>query len=366
MNSEVKTTTTAGSEPQNSNKAKHIHRLKIFAIVLTVLGIGLFSYFVYSVGVWEILGGVSRIGFDGFALIILLYFLRFACRATAWRLSVNDPYKLKFTDTLPAVIIGEALSSLIPLGILVSGTSKAVAVRHRVPMVVGLSSVANENLFYSFVTGLFIAFGAFAFLRNFDLPGAWVLTIDLLIFLVLFLIVFGLAMVIKQWHLLSSLCNWLYNRHILRGILENGRQQVRLFEEFIFDFYRKYPQRFLPIVSMQIIFHALGVLEVLFVLSRISDAIPTFYNAFLLESVSRVITIVFKLVPFLIGVDEAGAQFVTETLALGAGVGVTLAIIRKGRILFWTAIGMILVLRREISLIELLQHQEEEAETAGD
>jgi hypothetical protein len=75
---------------------------------------------------------------------------------------------------------------------------------------------------------------------------------------------------------------------------------------------------------------------------------------------SRVITIVFKLVPFLIGVDEAGAQFITETLALGAGVGVTLAIIRKGRILFWTAIGMILILRREISLLELLRHGEDE------
>jgi hypothetical protein len=69
--------------------------------------------------------------------------------------------------------------------------------------------------------------------------------------------------------------------------------------------------------------------------------------------------VVFKLVPFLIGVDEAGAQFVGETLALGAGIGVTLAIIRKGRILFWTAMGMILILKREISLLEILRHGEE-------
>ncbi len=68
---------------------------------------------------------------------------------------------------------------------------------------------------------------------------------------------------------------------------------------------------------------------------------------------SRLITIVFKLIPFLIGVDEAGARFVTEILALGAGVGVTLAIIRKGRILFWTAIGLILIIKREFSLREI-------------
>jgi len=353
LNEELKTP-TANINTQNQKNTNHLQRLKIFGVVLTVLGLALFAYFIYSVGVWEILNGIGRIGFDGFALLLLIYFLRIACRATAWRLSVNEPYKLKFSDTLPAVIIGEALSSLIPLGILISGTSKAVAVRNRVPMVVGLASVATENLFYSLVTAIFIAFGAFTFLKNFTLPDVWVLTIDVLLFFVLLFIIFGLTAVIRQWHILSAVCEWIYQRRIGRGILENGRQQVRLFENFIYSFYRRHPRRFLPILLMQAVFHALGVVEVLFVLSRISEVVPTVNGAFLLESVSRVITIVFKLVPFLIGVDEAGSQFVAETLALGAGIGVTLAIIRKGRILFWTAVGMILILRREISLNEMM------------
>jgi hypothetical protein len=58
------------------------------------------------------------------------------------------------------------------------------------------------------------------------------------------------------------------------------------------------------------------------------------------------ITIVFKLIPFVIGVDEAGAQFVAETVAMAAGIGVTLAVIRKGRILFWTAVGLALIVKR--------------------
>ena len=65
---------------------------------------------------------------------------------------------------------------------------------------------------------------------------------------------------------------------------------------------------------------------------------------------SRLITIVFKLIPFVIGVDEAGAQFVGETVAIGAGIGVTLAVIRKGRILFWTAIGLLLIVKRGLSI----------------
>ncbi|CAN5268257.1 hypothetical protein BH20ACI1_BH20ACI1_06140 [soil metagenome] len=351
MNSETQVKTSASQTP-NLNR-KHLKRVKIFGVILTIIGIGLFSYFVYSVGVNEIILGVEKIGFGGFALIIFIYFLRISCRASAWQLSVYEPFKLKFSDALSAVMIGEALSSIIPLGVIVSGTSKAVAVRNRLPLVVGFSSIATENLFYSLVTGIFITFGAITFLRNSQVPEGWVLIIDALIFLVFFLLLFGFFIVYRQLHFASNFCNWLYNRRIGRSILENGRAQVRLFEDLIFGFYRKHPRRFLPICLFEIIFHALGVTEILFILSRISEVFPSFYAAFLLESMSRVITIVFKLVPFLIGIDEAGAKFISETLALGTGIGITLAIIRKGRILFWTAVGLTLIVRRGLSLKEI-------------
>jgi hypothetical protein len=76
-------------------------------------------------------------------------------------------------------------------------------------------------------------------------------------------------------------------------------------------------------------------------------------TAFLLESVSRLVTIIFKLVPFVLGVDEAGAQFVGETVSLAAGVAVTIAIIRKGRILFWTAVGATLIAKRGLSVRDI-------------
>ena len=116
-----------------SSKQKNIKRLKIAGSLLTILGIALFAYFIYSVGVNEILEGIGKIGFGGFAIIVLIYLLRIIARAFAWKLSVYEPYKLDLRDTVPAVIIGEAMSSMIPLGILISGTSKAVAVREKVP-----------------------------------------------------------------------------------------------------------------------------------------------------------------------------------------------------------------------------------------
>lgn len=338
--------------------SKNITRLKIAGVLLTIGGIALFSYFVYSVGVREILAGVSNIGFLGFGVILFTYFLRICSRAAAWRLCVYEPYYLRFKDTLAAVIIGEATSSMIPLGILVSGTTKAVAVRKRVPLVVGLSSVATENLFYSFVTSTFLLVGAFVFLRSFDLPDAWRIAVDVLIVGIGALVIFLLLLVLRQWHFASELCEKLYERGFARGILENGRLDVRLFENLIYGFYRRYPNRFLPVCFFEVVFHLLGIFESWFILAKLSDTYPTLLTSFLLESVSRLITIVFKLIPFVIGVDEAGAQYITDTLAIGVGIGVTLAIIRKGRILFWTAIGLILIVKRGLSFKDIAKLRE--------
>ena len=350
---ETETKIQNGKLKTGSSRSKHINRLKFVAGILTLCGMGLFGFLVYSVGLTNVLNGIEKIGFFGFVAILFIYFLRIFFRGTAWKLSVYEPYKLDLRDTIPAVIIGEALSSLIPLGILISGSAKAVAVKNRVPLVVGFSSVATENLFYSLVTGLFIVGGALTFLRTFDLPENWVLMLDVLICLILAFIVFGIMVVIRQWHFASELCEWLYKRNIGARFLDSGRHQVRLFENLIYGFYRRYPRRFLPIILCQLAFHALGVLEVWFIVSRISEVFPNFQTVFLLESVSRLILVVFKLIPFVIGIDEAGAQFVTETLALGAGVGLTMAIIRKGRVLFWTATGLLIIIKREITLADI-------------
>ena len=65
---------------------KHTNRLTIIGIVLTLAGIGLFAYFVYSVGVGEIVNNISRFGIDGFAIILAFYFLRICMRSAAWTL----------------------------------------------------------------------------------------------------------------------------------------------------------------------------------------------------------------------------------------------------------------------------------------
>lgn len=343
-----------GNEVQQAPKrgSKNVGRVKFAAVALTILGMALFVYLIYAVGFWEIVGGIEKFGLVGFAIILAMYFGRIVVRAVAWSLSVHPPYHLSLRDTVPAVVIGEAMSSTIPLGLLISGTSKALVVRDRVSLTVGLSSVATENLFYCLATGLFLMAGGVLMVFQFDLGPQTDSVIYTIVGTLGVLLTLGIIMVIRQWHMASWCCEWLYRHGWFKRLLDGGRHDVRRFEDLIYGFYREYPGRFIPICIFEALYHAFGVAEVWYILTRISTH-PGITAAFLLESISRMITVVFKLVPFLIGVDEAGARFVGESLALAAGVGVTLAVIRKGRILFWSIIGIILLIKRGLSIRHL-------------
>ena len=92
-------------------------------------------------------------------------------------------------------------------------------------------------------------------------------------------------------------------------------------------------------------FHALGVAEVHLTLTLLYGSAPALLTSFILETTNRLIQVVFKFVPLRLGVDEAGTAVFTQVLGLGSQTGVTLAIVRKARVLFWTAAGAVLLLR---------------------
>jgi hypothetical protein len=84
-------------------------------------------------------------------------------------------------------------------------------------------------------------------------------------------------------------------------------------------------------------------------------------TAFVLEYINRVITVVFKFVPMRLGVDEAASGFLAQVLGFGTAPGVTLAIVRKARILCWTALGIVFLIRRGLTMEAVLR----EASTAA-
>lgn len=323
-------------------------------IVFAILGLALFAYFVRSAGLTEIVDGIRRLG-AGFLLVLFISGLRPVVRSLAWTRCFEAPYELRFRDALRAYLIGDAVGTLVPLGIFVSEPAKAAMVRKRVPLVAGLSALAIENLFYSLSVALFIFAGMAALLFSFQLNKPLRIVSICALVAVVLSIALAFLVIRRQWKFLSGALEFLYGRGIGRSLLETRRERVRSLEDRVYGFYTRNRSRFLPIMLLEACFHLSGVMEVYVVLWFISDmftsdAASLLLTAFVLESVNRVINVVFKFVPLRLGVDEAGSGWITHVLKFGKASGVTLAIIRKARIICWTAIGVALLVRQGLSL----------------
>jgi Uncharacterised protein family (UPF0104). len=330
-------------------------------IIFAVLGLLLFAYFIWKANPADIWANIKQLG-AGFLLVMLVSGIRPVVRAMAWTRCFEGDQKLPLADALRAYLIGDAVGTLVPLGIFVSEPAKAALVRERVPLVTALSALAVENLFYSLSVALFIFSGTVALMLSFPLPKP--LQIASICALVGVAVTIAIAFIVirQQWKFLSGTLEFLYGRKIGRRFLENKRERVRSLEERVYGFYAHNRARFIPILLLEACFHLSGILEVYVVLYFISDVAPTLLTAFILESVNRFINVVFKFVPLRMGVDEAGTGMLTKVLKQGTTVGVTLAIVRKARIICWTAVGVALLIRRGLSLRDVSKGAEEAAQ----
>jgi hypothetical protein len=196
---------------------------------------------------------------------------------------------------------------------------------------------------------LFIFCGAAALLAAFPLPKVLRYSSYGIIAGALLFVAFAAYALKREWRFLTATLRWTAARGLGRRALERRLERVSGFEERIYGFYSRNRRRFLPILSCEAVFHLLGVMEGYLTIALISGAWPSALSAFLFESVNRVITVVFKFIPFRAGIDELGTGHLAKVLAFGMAAGVTLAIVRKARMLFWMAAGVVLLLARGLS-----------------
>lgn len=329
-----------------TNSQPRSRRFAPLGIIFGLLGLLLFIYFVSHAGVGAIVSRIQRLG-AGFILILAVSSVRYAVRALAWTRCIERPYQLRFRDAFAARLMGDALGNIIPfVSVAVSEPSKAVFVKDRVPLMVGLSALAIENIFYALSVILFIFAGTATLLLTFSLPKGLRYASIAAVVITFLLLPLAYLIIRRQAKFLSGALGYLGDRGVARSFFGKLRPRAQSLEERIYGFYTTSQQSFLSIFLLDMCFHAAGVLEIFITLSFISPVAPTLMQAFILESVNRIINITFKFIPLRAGVDEGGTGQVSKVLGFAKGIGETLAIIRKGRDIFWSGIGLLLIWKR--------------------
>jgi len=332
------------TQTTSANSSK---RFTPLGIIFAIAGAVLFVYFVRKAGLVQILDGIRRLG-AGFILILAISAVRHVVRSIAWTLCVEAPYRLRFWDALRARLMGDAIGNILPFAsFVISEPAKPALIRDRVPLMAGFSGIVIENIFYSLSVVVFVFSGMLALLLNFSLPKGLRLASVITLVAISAVILMGVFLIRKQLRFISGATSFLHRR----GLNDKWVEKARTLEDRVYGFYRRHSSRFLPILFLEACFHLAGVMEIYATLSFISpQQPPTIFTAFILESVNRVITMAFKFIPLRMGVDEAGTGKISKVLQFTEAVGVTLAIVRKARDVFWAGVGVALLFHRGLSL----------------
>lgn len=333
--------------------------------LLTALaGTGLFAWLVWTIGPREIWGGFRQIGWN-LGWILLLGGLRFAVRAAAWALCVEPPHRLRLLDAFNAVVCGDAIGNATPLGPLVGEPAKIACVRDRIPVATALTALAIENVFYTLSVAAMIAAGAAALLvvgatsAGIELPASLRQFSEITVAVIAVLFAVAAWVTWKRPAVVDTL---LRARHRSVAGSRNGWaskvDRLRAIEREVFTFASRRRAAVLPLIALELAFHALGVAEKHLALWLILPSPPSLLTSFIVETADRLITVAFKFVPFQVGVGEVGTGLVTQILGLGAAPGVTLSIVRKARMGIWSLAGTALLIRRGLTARRLMEDPE--------
>jgi hypothetical protein len=280
----------------------------------------------------------------GLLVVILLSGLRLLVRAWAWTLCTPPGAGLRVRDTFPAILTGDALGNLTPLGLFASEATKAVYVRHRVPLATAISGLTIENLIYTATVAVVIVSGTLALLSSFRVSHGMEVAFLLAVGAMLLMLVVAAWIVGRQVKVMTGIIDWLHRRSLAPQALAGRLEKLRTLEDTVYGFHRGNPARLATVLGLEAIYHMAGVAEVFVTLAWITSP-PTLLIAFILETANRLTNVVFKFVPMRLGVDEAGSAALTTVLGYSSATGATLALVRKVRMLVWTAAGVFFLAR---------------------
>ncbi len=319
-------------------------RFSLLNILVALVGIALLVFTVQRVGWSTVVSGITSVGW-WFVLVVLLGATRMACRSRAWMVCAEDR-QLRFRDAFGAMLAADALGNLTPLGLLASEPTKIMLTRSRISTVTSVASVTIENACYTASVLVVLLTGTWLFLRRAGVPPALEQIASILVVVIVLAGFAALWLARSQPAVLSRFAPLITR---LAGRTAVPVDAIKEVEARIYGVLRWPLSRLAHVGLWELVFHVAAVAEVWLVLRVLPGAAnATLGDAFLLESTGRFVTIAFKFIPYRLGIDEAGSGAVAQVIGIGPAAGVTLALVRRLRILVLNAFGLIRLARHRV------------------
>ena len=313
-------------------------------ILAFVFGAALLFFLIRAVGVEPIFQALGQIHY-GFLILLGLAGSRHALRSFSMRIAVSRQHRrFTFWQAYTTRLAGETISFFTFTGPVLGEATKAAILRKRVPTKAAVQALAVDNLLYNLSVAVFISSGALVMLLTYDLPyGAR---------LPLFGIAGGMALVIGlvAWAVVSDVMpvtaavDFFIRRGWKAKWFGSKRDHFHEVEQNVYDFYKERPRTFFTMLACDFLSHATTVGEVASVLWMLGFE-PAVGVSYIIDSLTKVINLVFSFVPATIGVYEGGTGFILHTLGYAVATGLTIGIVRKASMIVWALVGLLMLVR---------------------
>lgn len=312
-----------------------------------LLGLGLLVFVINRVGVQPIFDALLRVGF-GFFVVLGLSGLRHGLRTVAMRAAVPKEHRqVNYIQAFAARLGGEAISFLTFTGPLLGEATKVALLRKRIPLTYGVPALVVDNLLYNLSVVFFILSGACVMLFSYRLPPPlyWVL-FSIAVIAALGIVAAALAAK-RRVMLLTWVIDLFAELRLSPKVVLKRRHHISHLEAKVYDFYKHHPAAFFGMIVCNLLAHISSVMEVYLTL-RMLGFQPQLSQAYIIESLTKVINFAFAFVPGTIGVYEGGTEVILRTLGFPVAAGVALALVRKAAIVCWTTVGLLVLTWRAV------------------
>ncbi|HSD44970.1 MAG TPA: lysylphosphatidylglycerol synthase domain-containing protein [Pyrinomonadaceae bacterium] len=319
--------------------------LQTFAFLV---GLALLIYVINRVGVQPLFDALLRIGF-GFFVILGLSGVRHVLRTVSMRAAVPAEHrKITFRQAFAARLGGEAISFLTFTGPLLGEATKVALLRKRVPLTYGVPALVVDNLLYNLSVVFFVLSGAVVMLMRYPLPPqVYIVLVGIAVVAALGIVFVAIAAK-RRVMLLTWLVDRLAQLRLSPKVILKRRDHIYHIESKVYDFYKHHPGAFFVMILCNLLAHASSVVEVYLALKFLGFQ-PQWAQAYIIESLTKVINFAFSFVPGTIGVYEGGTEVILQKgLGFTPAAGLALALVRKAAIVCWTSVGLFVLTWRTL------------------
>ncbi len=324
---------------EESSYSKKTAKWRLFFLIL---GLALFALLVFRLDPATLWKYLQKVG-PRFLWILALAGLWYGFYALAWELFLKKlSRQVSLWEVFKIKVAGEAINSVTPLSWGGGDPMRILMLKEHISFPEGAASVVVDRTLNNLALALFMILGVALACFTLPQPASWAGGLVAVLVLIVFVSVF--VFVRSHQGLFQFAIDTLKFFRLKKNFSEKTLRHVAEIDGHISRFYRLNRKAF----SLSFLFHFLGRLcavAEIYLAARFLEFPLGLRDSYLLGSLTVIVNLVFVFIPGSLGVMEGAFAGVFALLNLDPAIGTSLQIIRRLRMLIWTAVGFFFMSR---------------------